>query len=262
MLETSLHGFALWQWGVMLAIAAASGVIHGFVGVGFPLVATPLFGLLFGWKAAVALLVLPTWLVTFACIRAFRGQADLRVALRTYWPLPLAMPFGLAAGVHALHRVPPAALMLLMAGVMAAYLLLDRFGHTDLPTARAHPTALALPFGLAAGFCEGSVNVAAPMLLIYFFTIDLPVASMIAVMNWLFLLGKSVQALLMAQRGALDAAALVAALPLGALGVAGYVLGLRLRARFDPARYRGWLKAMLAVMAVSLVLRVLSGAAT
>ena len=87
----------------------------------------------------------------------------------------------------------------------------------------------------------------------------LPVATTIAVLGWLFFAGKSVQAVLMAQRGAFDATVLAAALPLAAAGTAGVFAGLRLRARFDPSRYRGWLKATLAAVAAWLVLRVALG---
>lgn len=259
MIDSAVQAFGAPQWAAMLAIAAAAGLVQGFVGIGFPMVATPLFGLMFGWQAAVALLVLPTWLVTLASMWAYRGRADLRGALRVHWPLVALMPFGMAAGVHALHVVRADMLMLGMAVVLVAYLLLDRLGRADLPVARAHPTLLAAPFALLAGFCEGALNVAGPVLLIYFLALDLPVAAMIAVLNWLFLLGKSVQAVMMAQRGAIGPAVLAATLPLAVAGFAGYRTGLRLRARADPARYRGWLKAMLALMSAGLVLRVAFG---
>jgi uncharacterized membrane protein YfcA len=261
MLELAPSGFTPAQWSAMLAIVVAAGLMHGFVGIGFPLLATPLFGLMFGWKSAVALLVLPTWLVTLGPLVAFRGQGDPRAAARDYWPLAVLMPVGLWAGVAALHAVPADALMLLMAGVLVVYLVLDRLGRTDLPWARAHPTLLAAPFGLAAGFSEGALNVAGPVLLIYFLLLDLPVASIIATMNWLFLAGKSVQAVLMARHGAFDATVLSATLPLAALGLAGYAAGFALRRRADPSRYRGWLKATLALMAVGLVVRVAAGGA-
>lgn len=251
------HALALGlpQWGAMLAIALAAGITYGFVGVGFPLLATPLFGLLFGWKTAVALLVLPTLIVTLVTVFVYRGQVDLRGAMRTYWPLLAVSPFGVAVGVHALHTVRADLLMLSMAAMLIGYLLLDRLGRTDLPWARAHPTRLAVPFGLLAGFSEGALNVAGPVLLVFFLLVDLPVATTIAVLGWLFFAGKSVQAVLMAQRGAFDATVLAAALPLAAAGTAGVFAGLRLRARFDPSRYRGWLKATLAVVAAWLVVR-------
>ena len=77
-------------------------------------------------------------------------------------------------------------------------------------------------------YCD---DVAGPMLLIYFLLLDLPVVSIIATLNWLFIGGKTVQSLLMAQRGALDASVLQAALPVAAVGVAFYFAGLRLRQR-------------------------------
>jgi uncharacterized protein len=259
MIEAAAQGFAPHQWAAMAAIAVAAGLMHGFIGIGFPLLATPLFGLLFGWRAAVALLVLPTLLVTVGTLWAYRGQADLRTVLRKHWPLVALMPIGLVAGVHALHVLRADVLMLLMAGVLVVYLVLDRLGQTDLPALRAHPTLLAVPFGLVAGFTEGALNVAGPILLIYFLLLDLPVVAIIATLNWLFFFGKSVQSLLMAQRGAIDASVLQATLPIAAIGVVGYFAGLRLRQRADPARYRGWLKATLALMAVGLVLRVAVG---
>jgi uncharacterized membrane protein YfcA len=259
--EPAIVGFTLAHGLAMLVIAAASGLVHGFVGVGFPLVATPLFGLMFGWRNAVTLLVLPTWLVTACALWAFRGEADLRAALRRYWPLAAAMPFGLVAGVEALHRVDSRWLMLLMAAVIVVYLVLDRLGRTDLPAIRSRPTAFAVPFGLLAGFCEGSVNVAGPALLIYFLLLDVPVGTIIALVSWLFLLGKTVQAALMAQHGAFDAPVLGAALPLALAGALAYAVGLRLRSRVDPSRYRGWLKATLAAMAAALVVRVAAGGA-
>jgi uncharacterized protein len=259
--DTLAAGFTAHHWVAMLAIAALAGAMHGFVGIGFPLLATPLFGLMFGWKLAVALLVLPTWIVTSCTVWTYRGQARLRDAARTYWPLPALMPAGLLLGVWALHALDAAVLMLTMAAVLVVFLLLDRLGRSDLPWARRHPTLLAVPFGLAAGFCEGAVNVAGPMLLIYFLVLDVPVAALIAVMNWLFLFGKTVQAVLMAERGAFGPLAFQALVPLAAIGSAAYFVGLRLRRRFDPARHRGWLKATLALVAAGLLLRVAAGTA-
>lgn len=254
-------GLSLMQGLAMLVIALTAGAVHGFVGIGFPLIATPLFGLMFGWRMAVALLVLPTLLVTLGPLWAFWGQGNVREAVRRYWPLGAMLPIGLWVGVAALHTVPASVLMLLMAAVLIVYLLLDRMGHTDLPWVRAHPTLLAVPFGLMAGFSEGALNVAGPILLIYFLLLDLPVAAILATMNGLFLAGKSIQAVLMARQGAFDAPVLAAVLPLATLGLAGYAVGFALRRRADPSRYRGWLKVTLALIAVGLVLRVLAGGA-
>lgn len=111
--------------------------------------------------------------------------------MRPTWLVTLAtMPFGMAAGVHALHAVRPDVPLLAMAALLVGYLLLDRLGHTDQSWARAHPSLPAAPFGLLAGLTEGALNVAGPVLPMFFLLVDLPVATTIVVLGWLFIAGK------------------------------------------------------------------------
>lgn len=254
----SIGEFTLLQWSLMLAIGLFSGLVHGFVGIGFPLVATPLFSLLFGFQQAVPLLVLPTLLMVVCTMTAFGRALPPREALRLYWPLLPTLPIGIYFGTRALFALDTDLLSLLLAAVVAVFLYLDRRGRTRVALLQRHPTAFAVPFGLAAGICEGAVNVSGPMLLIFFLMLELEAGAIIAVMSYLFLLGKLVQAAELTRIGALDAAVWQAALPLCATGAAMFFLGVRLRARFDPARYRGWLKGTLALMVALLVLRVLT----
>jgi uncharacterized membrane protein YfcA len=254
-------GFSVTQWAAMMVITAAAGLTYGFVGIGFPMLATPLFGLMFGWKSAVTLMVLPTWVVTVVSVWMFRRQVDPRRVLRDYWVLVPAMLLGLVLGVQALQSVDPAWLMLLMSGVMVAFLLLDRVGATEHPGLRAHPVLLTLAFGLFAGFCEGAINVSGPILLILFLLLAVPVDAIIAMLSGVFFLGKTVQALLMAHADAFDARAMQVLVPIALIGSASYLAGLRLRARVDPAHYRTGLKAFLAVMAVGMIARVMLGLA-
>ncbi len=250
--------FTLLQWSLMLAIGLFSGLVHGFVGIGFPLVATPLFSLLFGFRQAIPLLVLPTLLMVVCTMTAFGRSLPPRDALRLYWPLLPTLPIGIYIGTRALFALDADALSLLLAAVVAIFLYLDRHGRSQVPLMQRHPTVFSVPFGLAGGICEGAVNVSGPMLLIFFLMLDLEAGAIIAVMSYLFLLGKVVQAAELGRIGALDAAVWQAALPLCATGAAMFFLGLRLRRRFDAARYRGWLKGTLALMVMLLVLRVVT----
>jgi uncharacterized membrane protein YfcA len=190
---------------------------------------------------------------------AYRGQADLRLLMSRFWPLPVLIPVGVSLGVMALHALDVRVLMLIMVAVIGLFLLMDRFGRTDLPWARAHATLLSVPFGLAAGFTEAAINVAGPLLLIYFLLLDLPVAAVIATLNWLFLLGKSGQALLMWQHGAFGAQAMTVLLPVALMGSLAFLGGLRLRRRVDPTHYRTWLKRVLGVSALGLLAKVVFG---
>lgn len=248
--------FPLLQWGLILAIGLFSGLVHGFVGIGFPLVATPLFALVFGFQRAVPMLVLPTLLMVVCTMVAFGRSIPPRDALRLYWPLVPMLPLGILAGTRALFVMDPAALMLMLAAVVTVFLYMDWRGRSRMALMQRHPTLFAFPFGLAAGFCEGAVNVSGPMLLIFFLMLDLEAGAIIAVMSYLFLLGKLVQTAALARIGAFDAGAWQAALPLCATGAAMFFVGVKLRSRFDPSRYRGWLKGTLAFMVAMLVFRV------
>jgi uncharacterized protein len=252
--------FTLLQWSLMIAIALASGFVHGFVGIGFPLIATPLFALIFSFQRAVPMLVLPTLVLVACTFFAFGKAISPRAAFQRYWPLLLMSPIGIVVGTRVLFAVDQDLLMVALAAVMGLYLYLDWRGRSRVELIRRHPTAFAFPFGLAAGLCEGAVNVSGPMLLIYFLLLDLEAAAIIAAMNYLFLLGKVVQSGALALRGSFDAGVLQAALPLSVAGAATFFCGVRLRSRFEPSRYRGWLKATLAFMALMLLLRVARGA--
>ncbi|MGE0798468.1 MAG: TSUP family transporter [Lautropia sp.] len=248
--------FSAEQWALMLAIGLICGLVHGFIGIGFSLIATPLFALLFDFRQAVILLVLPTLVMIGCTFVAFGRALDPRAALRRYWPLLAMTPLGIVAGTRALFSFDPRLLMLMLAAVIVAFLVVDRRGRGAVGMIDRHATGFAFPFGFLAGFCEATVNVSGPMLLIYFLLLDLEATAIIAIMNCLFLIGKVVQSGTLLAHGAFDAAVWQAALPLSLAGVATFFIGVRLRDRVDPSRYRGWLKATLAAMVLLLVLRV------
>ena len=72
-------------------VCALSGFVHGALGFGFPLVATPLVALVIDMKSAITLLAPVT--LALVVISALRG-ASLRELVRRYW----FMPVGIAAG--------------------------------------------------------------------------------------------------------------------------------------------------------------------
>ncbi|MBN9425541.1 MAG: sulfite exporter TauE/SafE family protein [Burkholderiales bacterium] len=250
-MDLSFDAFTAVQWAAILVIALIAGLMQGFVGIGFPLLGTPLMALVVGFKPTVIMLVLPTLVMIFCTLFVFRQSLSLQ-ALKRFWPLLIMTPIGTWLGVAALQGFPARWLMVIMVAMLCAFLLLDWLGHTESEFPRRHPLLLAFPFGLMAGFCEGAINVAGPVLLIYFLLLDMPVSVIIAVLNVLFLLGKTWQSTLMAQQGMFTPDVLQAAAPLAVLGVVGYFTGLNLRKRFDPARYRGWLKATIGLAALTM----------
>ncbi len=255
-----LGEFALWQWGLMLVIVLIGGFVHGFVGIGMPLIATPLFAMLFGFQRAVPMLVIPTLVLVIMAFFAFGREVEPREALRRFWPLLIFPPLGVVLGTQALFVLSSNTLALMLAVVLVLFLALDWRGNTRSALMQRHPAWFAVPFGLAAGFCEGTVNVSGPMLLIYFLLLELPANAIITLLNVVFLIGKVVQSGALIQIGAFDAAVLQVAVPISLASAVTFVVGARLRRRFDSSRYRGWLKITLAVMVVLLLLRVATSA--
>jgi uncharacterized membrane protein YfcA len=80
-----------WIAGVMLL----SGFVHGVIGFGFPIVATPLLTLVLDLKAAILISVVPTLFLTV--LNAFRG-GRLRESVGRFWYLPLCLAVGSSRG--------------------------------------------------------------------------------------------------------------------------------------------------------------------
>ena len=150
-----------WISGVMLL----SGFVHGVIGFGFPIVATPLLTLVFDLKAAVLVSVVPTLFLTV--INAFRG-GRLRESVGRFWYLPLCLAVGSYAGTRLLIVAPSEPFLAVLALVLLVYLNLERLGGAKIEIVRAHPAPFAVAFGFAAGVFEATVNVAGPALLVFF----------------------------------------------------------------------------------------------
>lgn len=247
-------------WTFFLAIVLVSGLVHGFVGVGFPMVATPIFALVLGFREAVVSLVIPTVLVTVGIVWANRNVMTLRDQIRSEWPIWLTMPIGVVVGVQAMFWLDPRVLMIGLAVVITGYLIIQRGKPAGSAWFKNNQSWLSFVFGFIAGFTEGSVNVAGPVFLIYYLLLDMPVQRMIATVSYFFLAGKSIQTGLLFMRGQIDWSIVWFAIPLTIVGTLGLFLGLYWRKKYDPARYRTWLLYTLWVVVAILLSRVAMGA--
>ena len=247
-------------WALFLVIVLISGLVHGFVGVGFPMVATPAFALVLGFREAVISLVLPTIVVTVGIVWANRNAVTLRDQIRSEWPIWLTMPLGVVAGVQAMFWLDPRVLMIGLSAVITGYLFIQRGKPSGSPWFKQNESWLAFVFGFIAGFTEGSVNVAGPVFLIYYLLLDMPVQRMIATVSYFFLAGKTIQTSLLFMRGQIDWNIVLFAIPLAILGTVGLFMGLHWRKKYDPARYRTWLLYTLWGVVAILVGRVTLGA--
>jgi hypothetical protein len=243
--ETLSAGLLAW---VTLAIVLA-GLLHGALGFGFPFVATPLIAMVSDMRTAVFTVLVPTIVAVLVNI-AMSGS--LRPALARFWMMPLYAILGSFAGTTLFVMAPEIPYALLLALAIVVYLNLDRLGLGELPAVRRHERAFAPLSGIAAGFFEGTANVAAPPLIIFYLALGLAPAMLVQALNICFLVGKFIQFTVLSTRGGITLSQWATTLPLAVVAAVAFFVGLRVRHRIDAQTFRVWVKRFL--LAIALVL--------
>lgn len=244
--ETLSAGLLAWFVFVILV----AGLIHGALGFGFPFVATPLVALASDIRTAVFVVLVPT---LAAIVVNIAMSGPLRPVLARFWAMPLYAIAGSYLGTTLFVVAPGIPYALLLAVITFVYLNLDRLGLGELPAVRHHERAFAPLSGVAAGFFEGTANVAAPPLIIFYLALGLAPAVMVQALNICFLVGKTIQFGVLTTRGGISFAQWAATLPFALAAVAGFFIGLRIRHRIDALAFRTWVKRALFVVALVLL---------
>jgi uncharacterized membrane protein YfcA len=237
------------QLAFVAAVMLAAGLVHGSLGFGFPLIATPLVALVIDVKTAI-LLVAPVTLVVTA-LSVVRG-GGAREALARFWILPLTMAAGVYAGTRLLIVAKPEPFLLVLAVLILVYLGLDRLRRGESAFVRRWRLPFGAIAGLAGGVFEATANVAVPPLIIYLSLLGLGPAALVQTLNFCFSVGKSVQVATWAVHGNVAITLWVAAAAFTVPSVAALYAGMRVRDRIDAPTYRKWLRGALWVMALLL----------
>lgn len=239
---------ALIAW--IVAVIIVSGVVQGALGLGFPTLATPLIALVTDIRTAVIIVLLPC---LGTIIAGLVRSSGLRETLTAFWMMPVYMLVGAAIGTRIFIAYPEFPYALLLAVLIIVYLNLDRLGGSDWKVVRARQGAFGVVFGIAAGLTEGTANVAAPALIVYFLALGVQPVMFVQALNLCFFAGKSTQFVTLAVAGGVTALQWAMTLPFVVLATAGAIYGMRVRNRIDAATYRRWLRSALGVVAAILV---------
>jgi uncharacterized membrane protein YfcA len=240
-------------------VIAFAGFVQGALGLGFPIVATPLIAMATDIRTAVIVVLLPcVATIVLTMIKAPR----LSEAAARFWMMPLYAFAGAAIGTRLFVAYPEFPYALLLAAVIIVYLNLERLGRTEWPLVLRHRNIFGAVFGIAAGLSEGTANVAAPPLVVYYLALGLEPALMVQALSICFLAGKATQFATLATAGGVPAAQWLATAPLMVVAAAGALYGIKVRATLDAAAYRRWLKRALFAIAVLLCAQYAYGFAT
>jgi hypothetical protein len=233
----------------IVAVMLAAGFVQGALGLGFPTLATPLIALVADIRTAVVMVLLPC--IATVLVSTLRS-GFLRQALAQFWMMPIYMLIGAALGTRLFIAYPEFPYPLLLAGVIVVYLNLDRLGLAEWKSVRQHHRIAAVAFGVVAGISEGTANVAAPPLIIYYLAINVQPTVLVQALNICFLTGKTTQFVTLASAGGVGASQWAMTLPLAVVAASGTLYGVRVRNRIDAATYRRWLRG--ALLAIALIL--------
>lgn len=240
-----------WEIVAWIVFAVAlGGISQGALGLGFPMIATPLVALVTDMRTAVVMVLVPC----LACVFVSTARSGpLGPILARFWVMPIGMLAGAAMGTQLFVAYPAFPYALLLALMISAYLLIDWIGRGDWPLLRAHARPFALPFSIAAGMSEGTANIAAPALIVYYLGIGLAPAALVQGLNICFITGKTTQLVVLSAAGGVSAGTWLATLPLAAVGALTTLYGANIRSRIDAATYRRWLKYALGAIAFMLL---------
>jgi len=232
------------------AILFAAGLVHGTLGLGFPLVATPLLALFVDVRSAILITLLPTAAVNIASI--IRG-GHWRDSIGRYWPLAAFALIGGFLGSTLIVVGDPAPFKLVLAGLILLYLASGRLGSFKMTWVSQHRIWSMLVFGLVAGVSAGSTNVMVPILIIYALEMGLRTTAMVQVFNLCFLAGKISQIVVFAAAGMLTTPVLLLTAPLAGVALAALLIGMAFRDRIRGDTFRTLIKWVLFVIALVLI---------
>lgn len=234
------------------AIMLLAGLIHGTIGLGFPLVATPLLALFTDVRTAILITLLPTASVNIVSI--LRG-GRWSESIGRFWPLAIFAVLGSIAGTRFLVVSDPAPFKLLLAALVLLYLFASRLKALRMRWVSAHLGLSMALFGLIAGLAAGTTNVMVPILIIYTLEIGLKRTAMVQVFNLCFLAGKLTQIAVFAHAGMLTGGLLMSTTPLAIVAVAALLGGMMLTHRIPTEIYRNIVRRVLLMLASLLVIQ-------
>lgn len=225
--------------------------IHGSIGFGFPMVATPLLALYTDIQTAIILTLIPSLLVNLVSIAS---EGNILLAFRRYFSLALFAMVGSAIGTQILILTSSEIFKVLLAAAIILYLLAEKV-KINFSWVGKNPTFSKFTFGTTAGILGGLTNVMAPVLIIYSLESKHSKSDIVQASNFCFLLGKTIQIFLFSINGKLTLNEL--SISSGMLIVVSLALyaGIVIKKKIEGNIYKKVLRALLLTLATLLLIQ-------
>ena len=239
----------------IIAVMLFAGLIHGTLGLGFPMVATPMLATMMDVRSAILITLLPTVAINIASIANSKSSL---ASTKPFLPLVLFALLGSILGASILAITDPAPFRIVLAGLILLYL----WNRIRIPKQWLLDNAmLAMAvFGIIAGISAGTTNVMVAILIIYFISLETPRSTLVPALNSCFLVGKISQIIVLAIAGLVSISLLLETAPLAVAAVIALLLGQRLQPRIQISTYQAILRKLLLLLAIILIYQFLSEA--
>lgn len=246
------------SWSTLLLVAPImifAGLVHGALGLGFPMVATPMIAIFVDVRVAIVITLLPTAVVNLASIAA---HGNYQSVITRYSPLAFATMLGSVVGSAVLAVTGADIFRLLLALLILVFLWTQYQRKLPNQWLQINHVVLLVTVGLFAGFAGGTTNVMVAILLIYFLSAEVARAEMVTAMNLCFLIGKISQISVFLIIGVISLPLLLKTAPLAGVGFVALLAGQRIGGRIPQKKYQHWLRYLLATIALILIVQYVS----
>jgi len=243
------------EWPAILMVVSImlfAGLVHGTLGLGFPMVATPMLAISFDVRSAILLTLLPTVSVNLMSIWNSRDSFD---SVQRFLPLTGFTLVGGIIGAYILANTEPEPFGLVLAGLILLYLWSNNSATISFHWISNHALAGMVIFGLLAGLSGGTTNVMVAILIIFFLSLEVPRKEMVPALNACFLVGKLSQIVIFALAGLISLALLIETTPMALAAVIALQFGQVLREKIAVDVYRKVLQWLLAALAIVLIVQ-------
>lgn len=234
---------------IVLATIFAGSVMKGAIGIGLPLLATPILSIRLGVPTAVAIISIPIIATNLGQVWRYRRELPKQAYLP--WFLG-AGAVGTGLGTLVLVWAPVALLQTGLGLAVLLYLAVQLV----LPPLELEPErgrTLAGPVGFLTGMLQGAVGLSGVVSIAFLQALHLERAAFVGTISSIFLMFSSVQILALIAGGTmtLEHAGIGTVSLLAA--AAGMIVGERFAAGMSVTLFRRIIFAVLAVIAVMLV---------
>lgn len=229
-----------------------SGFVHGILGFGFPMVATPLLSIFLTVKESVLLTLFPTMFVNAKVLKSSGSFKDI---FFEYKYLIISILVGSFLGTNFLILFYSNIYTLLLAFVILLYLNNKKINFSLYDTIVAYPKLMMMTFGFISGIVSGLVNIMIPILIIYVLESKIPKEKALIVMNGCFFASKTLQVLIFGFHGSFSFSFLLFMIPVVFFSILGLILGSKLRDKVNEKLYTQLLRLSLWGLAFYLIIK-------